>query len=222
VVGEAPGATEDERNEPFVGPAGKLMQALMAGAGFDLDGVAWCNTVSCWPRREPPTPSQKEMEACRGNLRDQVVASGATYVVLAGGIATSAWRSDLKVSAVHGQVFLWGRMWVVMPVFHPAAILRDRTKKKPTMEDLQRFSELVHQDRGLQALGQKCVRCGETMAHYDPDGVAYCERHWYQHGDTWKVEWSRWSNDKAEVVSKRTRGGGKKKVALIEGQGTMV
>lgn len=219
VIGEAPGEQENKRGKPFVGPAGKLMRSMMEKSGFDLDEVAWCNTVSCWPSREPPTPKGDEMIACRGNLRDQVVASGATYVVLAGGIATQAWRSDLKVSDVHGRVFIWGGMWIVMPVYHPAAILRDSTKKQPTIKDLEKFSRIVLADIGLEALGVQCVKCGEGVDHYDPDGVPFCERHWFKYGNQWKEELKRWSNDK---VVKVKRGVGKRATVLIEGQGTMV
>lgn len=220
VVGEAPGVAENKRGIPFVGPAGKLMRALMHGAGFDMETVAWCNTVSCWPDREPPTPKRDEMVSCRGNLRDQVVASGALYVVLAGGIATQAWRSDLKVSDVHGKVFIWGGMWMVMPVFHPAAILRDQTKKKPTMADLERFAEVVAGDVGLGALEVRCVKCGDDVDHYDPDGVAFCGKHWMKYGAQWKVEMGKWSNDKVAVKVKR--GYGKKSTVEREGQGVML
>lgn len=220
VVGEAPGKVENEKGRPFVGPAGKLMRALMTTAGFDLDEVSWCNVVSCWPHREPPTPNRQEMIDCRGNLRDQVVASGALYVVLAGGIATQAWRGDLKVSDVHGRCFIWGGMWVVMPVYHPAAILRDQTKKKPTMTDLEKFARVVNGDEGLGALEVRCVKCGEDVDHYDPDGVAFCNRHWLKYGAQWKVEMLKWSNNRGVVKVKR--GYGKKATVLREGQGELV
>lgn len=203
VVGEAPGVVEDERRVPFVGPAGKLMRAMLTQAGFDLETVAFCNTVSCWPQRTPAAPTVEEMRACRANLRDQVVASGATYIVLAGGVATQAWRSDLKVSDIHGQVFVWGNSWIIMPVWHPAAILRDPSKRGALKADLAKFHEIVAGDRGLTDLGTKCVKCGDTMDHYDPDGVPWCQRHWARHGGQWKREWARWTNDKAV---KRTDG----------------
>jgi hypothetical protein len=170
---------------------------MLGEAGFDLDHVAFCNTVSCWPKRDPATPTKKEMQLCRANLRDQVVASGATYIVLAGGVATQAWRSDLKVTDVHGRVFVWGNSWIIMPIYHPAAILRDPMKRAPTRLDLARFAEVVSGDEGLEALGTKCIKCLEYVDHYDPDGVPWCTRHWARHGGQWKKEWSRWSNDKA-------------------------
>lgn len=215
MVGEAPGRREDEKGKPFVGPAGKFMRGMMEHVGFDMGEVGWCNVVSCWPGREPPTPKQSEMMACRGNLRDQVVTSGAMYVLLAGGIATQAWRGDLKVSDVHGKVFLWGGMWMVMPVYHPAAILRDSTKKKPTLIDLARFREVVEGDEGLGALEIRCVKCGEGVEHYDPDGVGWCQRHWLKYGNQWKVELKKWSNDK---VVKVKRGPGRKSVVMCDGQ----
>lgn len=218
VVGEAPGSTENKKQVPFVGPAGKLQRAMMEKAGFDLDEVAWCNVVSCWPDREPPTPKKEEQVACRGNLRDQVVSSGATYCLLVGGIATQAWRGDLKVSDVHGRVFIWGGMWVVMPVFHPAAILRDMTKKNPTIKDLEKFARVVNGDEGLTALEVRCVKCGEGVEHYDPDGVAWCGRHWLKYGNQWKIELGKWSNEKVPVKVKR--GPGRKATVMCDGQET--
>ena len=217
-IGEAPGKREDELGRPFVGPAGKMLKGLLSNAGFDPWEMAFCNTISCYPNREPPTPNMKEMIACRGNLRDQVVSSGATYVLLVGGVATSAWRSDMKVSEVHGQLFIWGGIWLVMPIYHPAAILRDVTKKDPTIDDLKRFREIVEGDLGTAGLGVKCVRCGGKVDHYDPDGVPYCDRHWLRYGNQWKVEMKRWSNEK--VMVKRRKG--KSAVALIEGQQTIL
>lgn len=219
VIGEAPGVQENKRGRPFIGPAGKLMRSMMEKAGFDLDEVAWANVVSCWPEREPPTPKMDEMVACRGNLRDQVVASGALYVVLAGGIATQSWRGDLKVSDVHGRVFLWGQTWVVMPVFHPAAILRDTTKKQPTIRNLEQFHNIVSHGMVLEGLGITCIKCGDDVDHYDPDGVPFCQRHWFKYGNQWKEEMKRWSNEK---VVKVKRGPGKRATVLIDGQGTMV
>lgn len=221
VIGEAPGKREDELGRPFIGPSGKLLKALLNQAGFDVSELGFCNTVSCFPNRETVTPTVKEMSACRNNLRDQVVSSGATYCLLAGGVATSAWRGDLKVSDVHGQLFIWGRMWLVMPIFHPAAILRDMTKKDPTVEDLRRFNQIVEGDWGVSGLGQVCVKCPERVAHYDPDGVPFCQRHWLRYGGQWKREWGRWSNDRVVKV-KRAKGVKGKAVSLIEGQGTMV
>lgn len=220
VVGEAPGKVEDKRGRPFVGPAGRMMRAMMERSGFDLEEVGWCNVVSCWPTREPPTPTVREMQDCRGNLRDQVVASGSLYVVLAGGIATQSWRGDLKVSDVHGKVFLWGGTWVVMPVFHPAAVLRDVNKKKPTLDDLEKFAGMVARGEVLDALEARCVKCGEGVEHYDPDGVGFCGRHWMKYGNEWKVQMGKWSNDGKGVV-KVKRGVGKKATVLIEGQGVL-
>lgn len=216
VIGEAPGVVENKRGRPFVGPAGKLQRAMMEQAGFDLDEVAWLNTISCWPTREPPTPNRGEMMACRGNLRDQVVASGGLYVLLVGGIATSAWRGDLKVSDVHGQCFIWGGMWIVMPVMHPAAVLRNQLLKAPTISDLTRFAEIVKGDVGLAALGVTCVKCGEDVDHYDPDGVGFCSRHWMKYGNQWKEELKKWSNEK--VAMKVKRGPGKKATVMRDGQ----
>lgn len=199
VIGEAPGKKEDELGRPFIGPAGRLMRAMMEDAGWDMERVAWCNTVSCLSNE---APGVNERKACRGNLRDQVVGSGATYVILAGSTATDAWRGDMKVSDCHGGVYLWGGLWVVMPVYHPAAILRDMTLKSRTIADLTKFQMIVDSELWLHALGEQCVKCGDGVDHYDPDAVPYCQRHWLKYGGEWKVQRDRWENGKKERVKR--------------------
>jgi hypothetical protein len=110
----------------------------------------------------------------------------------------------------------------VMPVWHPAAILRDRPKKGPTIRDLGRFKAVIEADRPLEALGTKCVKCHQAMRHYDPDGVPWCQTHWLKWGRQWKVEREKWTNDRGrERVLHKSVGGQKKWLEVMEGQGQL-
>lgn len=200
-----------------------MMRAMMNESGWDVAGgeVAFANVVSCWPEREPPTPRMDEMVACRNNLRDQVVASGCRFVVLAGGIATSAWRGDLKVSddRVRGNVYLWGKgQWIVMPVWHPAAVLRDRGKKAEVIRHLERFALMSrggNLDMWMSGNGV-CVKCGDVADEWDVDGVGFCAWHWVKYGEQWKREWAKWSNDKATVEIRGHGVDGKKRKVVVD------
>lgn len=207
VVGEAPGAKETELGKPFIGPSGKLLTAMLNEAGLDASAVAYMNAVSCWPRREdtgetrPPKPD--EVQACRPNLMDQIVASGSRFFLLAGSSAVGAWRGDMKVTQVHGNTFVWMDRYIIMPIYHPSAILRDRSLRRPTMEDLGRWKQVVEDtvDPNEFIMGT-CVRCQAPSTTWDRDAVGYCDQHWVKFGGTWVKERGKWHH--ADVDSIRT------------------
>lgn len=195
-IGEAPGNKEDELGKPFIGPAGRLLRALLTEVGIWPDDVMFANVVSCMPKADPEgrriavrAPTDAEVIACRENLAAQIHAADTDYVLLIGGSALNAWRKDLKISRVHGQVFVWDGQWVVMPIYHPAAILRDRGLKAPTLADLTKWTGIVKGEvPWSDALGEMCIRCPEWIWHLDPDGVGYCREHWKRYGDNWQRE----------------------------------
>lgn len=199
-IGEGPGPEEASRGMPFVGKSGKLLRAMLGTVGLNVESVMFANVVSCWPKdasgKGTRAPTDKEAMACRGNLIGQVLLSVQhPYVLLVGGTALRSVRPDLKVSRVHGQVFLWNveveeevvGTWVVMPILHPAAILRQRVFKEPTILDLRKWADIVKGELdALSCLYDTCVICGEWLAHLDPDGIGYCDRHWARHGRDWQ------------------------------------
>lgn len=205
LVGEAPGKQEVEQGMPFVGRSGKLLRAMLTKAGFDWDYVSRMNTICCWPKAKGRTrgPYEKEQFACRGNLMEQLRISGWQYVLLVGSHALGAFRSDLKVSEVHGSLYVWMNQWIVMPIFHPAAILRNPGLKSQTVEDLTRWYSVIQTNELSIPDSTMCSRCGGTATMYDPDGVGYCERHWKKWGTTWKKQRARWTDKKLEVKDRR-------------------
>ena len=136
VVGEGPGQREDEQGEPFVGPSGQLLNRMLAGIDLRREDVYLCNAVCCRPPGNR-TPEKKELEACRPFLEGQL-RNVRPRVILALG-ATAA-RALTQTSAPVGQ--LRGRWWeweetLVRVTYHPAALLREHTLKRPTWEDLK-------------------------------------------------------------------------------------
>ncbi len=202
VCGEAPGPDEDKVGRPFVGRSGKLLDALLTDAGFDPSSdVFYTNTVSCFPNYEGKihAPSDNETKACRHNLLDQLEAAYLPFVVLAGGRALNAFRSDLQVTTHHGQVFVWNDRFLVMPIFHPAAALRGNSGyKKLIREDLERWNHILSSgDDPLTYLGDVCYKCKTEATRWDRDGVPMCESHYKKWGQQWKKERGRWTGASA-------------------------
>jgi uracil-DNA glycosylase family 4 len=135
-VGEGPGAEEDRQGLPFVGPAGALLTKMLRAIELERDQVYIANVVKCRPpgNREP---GPDEIEACRSYLDAQIDAVRPRVLVALGRIAA---QSLLGTDGPLGR--LRGQWWQVRGVptrvtYHPAALLRNETYKKPTWEDLQ-------------------------------------------------------------------------------------
>jgi DNA polymerase len=198
IVGEAPGKEEVARGKPFVGPSGKLLRGLLTRVGLEPDDALFVNAVSCFPQKngKPRQPDFNELAACRDNLFDQLTLGDpdVRHVLLVGATATSVWRSDVHVTSWHGNVGLWGEHLMVMPIGHPAAILRSPHKKAETekaLSDLRRFAALVGGEDVPPS--SRCLVCGEPATEYDPDWVAWCRDHWVWGGDRqWAKERDRW------------------------------
>lgn len=192
VLGQSPGDKEDEKGIPFIGPAGRLLRAMFGNAGIDSQEVLFMNAVSCWPKgRQGDVPTDSELRACRSNVRNQILLLGdRPFILLVGGTALKVVRPDLKVSKHHGRVFLWQReegTYTVMPILHPAAILRQRFLKEPTIKDIVRWVEIVEGNiNPLDALAEDCIICGAYLTHLDPDGIGYCDEHWLRYGNNWQ------------------------------------
>jgi uracil-DNA glycosylase len=138
---------EDEAGEPFVGPSGRLLRKTLATVGFEPDKLAYFNTVSCYPAR---TPTDEEMSACLGNLIAQILVIQPRYVLVAGSVALRGLGRRDRITDARGRP--WKRELndgghrTYFPVWHPAAILRNRTLYAGWRRDLELFRELVVDD----------------------------------------------------------------------------
>jgi DNA polymerase len=129
VVGEAPGAQEDETGRPFVGRSGQLLDQLLAEAGGRREDVAVLNTLKCRPPgNRPPRPA--ESARCRGWTARQLELLDPAVVVALGLSATRWFLGPTPLAAVRGRVHDVDGL-AVLPTYHPSAALRFGPKGEP-------------------------------------------------------------------------------------------
>ena len=135
-IGEGPGADEDESGIPFVGKAGKLMNMALDGLGINREELYIANVVKCRPPGNR-TPEDDEAAACLDYLRSQVMLVKPKIIVLLGNVALkNILGKEYGITSSRGKwVEKKGIMY--MPTFHPAALLRDESKKIDFWNDLK-------------------------------------------------------------------------------------
>ena len=139
-IGEGPGADEDRLGEPFVGRAGKLMNLAFEALGIDRKEVYIANVVKCRPPSNR-NPEDDEATACLNYLRNQVILVQPEVIVLLGSVALKNILSkEYGITASRGK-WLEKKGIKYMPTWHPAALLRDETKKIDFIKDLQKVVE---------------------------------------------------------------------------------
>ncbi|MCD8381852.1 MAG: uracil-DNA glycosylase [Clostridiales bacterium] len=135
LVGEGPGQQEDLTGIPFVGPAGQLLDQMMAIIDLDRTQYYITNIVKCRPPRNRD-PLAAEQEACIGYLREQTRLLQPRVIVCLGRIAAMRLiRSDYRITREHGQWVQRGDVWMTA-IYHPSALLRDESKRPETFDDL--------------------------------------------------------------------------------------
>lgn len=142
VVGEAPGAEEDRRGEPFVGPAGQLLNAMLRAIGFARDDVFIANVLKCRPPGNRD-PSGDEAAACSEYLERQI-ALVRPQALLAVGRISAQWllKSDIPVGRLRGRIHRYGDLPLVV-TYHPAYLLRTPLAKAKSWQDLCMIRSLV-------------------------------------------------------------------------------
>jgi DNA polymerase len=140
LVGEGPGANEDATGRPFVGAAGQLLDRILWAAGFAREEVYIANVVKCRPPgNRLPEPS--EAAACFPCLLAQMRLIKPSLIVCLGALATQTLvDSRARITKVRGEWYEKAGMRI-LSTFHPAALLRDPSKKKPVWEDFKKVRE---------------------------------------------------------------------------------
>jgi len=140
-IGEGPGYQEDRQGRPFVGPAGKLLEGLLASIGSNRDDVFIANMVKCRPP-DNRDPAPAEMAACTKYLDRQIELVNPKLIVTLGRFAFGHYFPGEGITKARGKLRLKdGRK--IFPVLHPAAVLR-REELRPTMiEDFKAISEIL-------------------------------------------------------------------------------
>lgn len=142
LIGEAPGRNEDLQGEPFVGAAGRFLDELLAHAGLDRSEVYIANVLKCRPPgNRDPEPA--EIETCTPFLREQIRVVAPVVLVTLGNFATRfVLKTTAGITGLRGTVQQVGR-FKVLPIFHPAAAIYDRTKRDVLFEDFALLKELL-------------------------------------------------------------------------------
>ena len=144
-IGEGPGENEDLQGEPFVGRGGKLLDDMLELIDLDRSrNVYIANIVKCRPPQNRD-PLNTEQDACIGYLRNQVALIRPKIIVCLGRVAAMRLiREDFKISREHGQWVERSGVWMTA-LYHPAAILRDPSKRPVTFDDLKSLQSKIRQ-----------------------------------------------------------------------------
>jgi DNA polymerase len=145
VVGEAPGADEDLKGEPFVGRAGKLLDEMLRAIGRSRQTDTFiANVTKCRPpgNREP---AEDEAEACRPYLEQQLRLVKPKLIVALGRVAAQRLLvTDTPIGKMRGQTYTWGPEGTpLMVTYHPAYLLRNPGEKAKSWEDLKRIQRFL-------------------------------------------------------------------------------
>lgn len=144
LVGEGPGATEDETGRPFVGAAGQLLDAILGAIGLDRKDVFITNVVKCRPpQNRKPLPD--EIASCMPYLHRQLDIIKPKVILSLGGTAAEALlQKKQSLGQFRGKVHHYGDIPVVA-TYHPAALLRNPNWKKPAWDDVRIARQLLEQ-----------------------------------------------------------------------------
>ena len=142
-----PGADEDAQGEPFVGRAGKKLDQMIKSIGFERKDVYIANVVKCRPPGNRD-PQPDEVAACRGWLHDQIETVRPRVIVMLGRVAAQTLLgSDESLGRMRGR---WHRVLGIdaRATYHPAALLRSASWKRPTWEDMQEVRDRLREGAG--------------------------------------------------------------------------
>jgi DNA polymerase len=139
LVGEAPGQREDATGIPFVGQAGMLLDKTLSLVGLRREEIYIANVLKCRPPNNRD-PLKEEIDACRPYLDEQIEIIGPRVLAPMGNFALNLFSPKRRsISQAHGKVFPY-RGTAVIPIYHPAAILYNRTLEPDLVED---FKEII-------------------------------------------------------------------------------
>lgn len=146
LVGEAPGAEEDKKGEPFVGRAGQLLNKILEAVDFKREDVFICNILKCRPPNNRD-PLSTEVDQCEPYLHKQLELLQPKAMLALGRIAAQTLlRTNDSLTKMRADVHSYHGI-PLMVTYHPAALLRNPNWKRPTWEDVQKFRALYDQLR---------------------------------------------------------------------------
>lgn len=153
LVGEAPGRKEVEFNEPFVGQAGKHLDEFLQVLELDKEDIYITNSVKYRPTKLNPktgrlsnrTPTAKEIESFRSFLLEEIDIIKPKIIVTLGNTSLkSLLEKDVKIGDVHGKLIsveIYDNKYNLFPLYHPAAVIYNRSLKEVYLNDLQNLKK---------------------------------------------------------------------------------
>ena len=149
LIGEGPGAREDELGRPFVGASGKFLDQLLEQAGVTRADVWITNVVKCRPPgNRDPLPD--EIDICTGNyLHHQIEIVNPSIIVTLGRHSMGLFFKGAKITQIHGQMKQVDERFVIA-MYHPAAALHQISLRSVIMADFARLPELLEEARAAR------------------------------------------------------------------------
>lgn len=149
VIGEAPGAEEDARGEPFVGRAGQLLNSMLQAIGLSREQVFIANILKCRPPGNRD-PRPEEAAHCRPYLERQIELISPRIILAVGRIAAqNLLNTETPIGKLRGRVHTFGRNATPLVVtYHPAYLLRSPGEKRKAWTDLKLALEVLARGSG--------------------------------------------------------------------------
>ena len=152
-VGEGPGYEEDHQGRPFVGRAGELLTKIIESINLKREDVYITNIVKCHPMIDPSNPEKRgndrapnneEITKCINYLKQQIEIIKPKIICALGSVAAKTLlRSDKGIKELRGKKYKYNDETIIIPTYHPAALLRNPSLKKETWQDIKLIRELL-------------------------------------------------------------------------------
>lgn len=156
-IGEGPGYHEDQQGLPFVGAAGKLLDKLLQSIELARKEVFIGNVIKHRPENNRD-PLPEEIEACRPFLDEQIQVIEPKIIVTLGRFSMNKFLPDEKISQIHGQaryVDFLGKRYIVIPMYHPAAALRNGRIMEEAKKDFQKIKQFLEENPEEEIIEKK-------------------------------------------------------------------
>ena len=142
-IGEGPGYHEDQQGRPFVGPAGKFLEQLLASIGMSRDQVFIANMIKCRPpNNRDPLPG--EVAACSKYLDRQIQLVGPKVIVTLGRHSLVKFLPGATISKAHGKA-VRKEGFILYPIYHPAAALHQQSLRSVIEEEFKAIPSLLQE-----------------------------------------------------------------------------
>ncbi len=143
LIGEGPGFHEDKQARPFVGKSGKFLEQLLNEIGYRRRDVFIANVVKCRPPGNRD-PQPEELSACKDYLERQIEAINPKVIVTLGRFSMYRYFPGASITKIHGQ-YKWVDDRLIVPMFHPAAALRNPKWRTAIIDDFHKLPQLIEE-----------------------------------------------------------------------------